>query len=459
MSTTTTIARPSTVYSSVPPQKAKQGTNYSTGGSTIRLQPLDSANAEEDVQPPADAFEAIPDGGYGWTIVAANAMFIFWSNGFCVTWGVLQANILKSTTMKVSTLTFVGSLAMACMVAFGLPSVRVLSKFGARRSCIIAAVLLSSAPILTSFTVNHLGGLFATSGVLVGTSASILYTASNSIPVQWFSGKLGTANGIIKAGGGVGATVLPIAAQALIDAVGLPWTYRIFGFLMAATVLPSAWLIRERTPMSQSSRWDLSIFKDAAFVCLCLAGATSTFALLVPAFFLPLFASAIGLPPATGAGLVAGYGAATTAGRIASGFACDKIGPFNTLVLTVMANALSMLAIWPVSSTLAPLVIFAAINGCGNGSFFVALPTAIATLVGPGLASSAMSMGCSFWAPGYLLGSPIAGFLISSTGASGASSIEPYRAAIFYAGGVALLSGLCALVARLKMNAKLVKRV
>ena len=423
------------------------------------LHRVNSINSESNIQPPPDAFEAIPDGGYGWTVVFANAVFLFWTNGFTVTWGVLQAAILRQSYMRVSTLTFVGSLATACMVAFGMPAVRVLGKLGARNACVVAVLLLSTGPILTSFTVDHLGGLFCTAGVLVGTSASILYTASNCVPVQWFSSKLGTANGIIKAGGGIGATVLPIAAQALLDAVGLPWAFRIFGFLMVATALPAALLVKERAPVGQSSRWDLSILKDKVFICLCLAGATSTFALLVPAFFLPLFASAIGLSPSTGAALVAGYGAAATAGRLASGFACDKIGAFNTLVLTVLLNALSMFAIWPVSSTLAPLVIFAAINGCGNGSFFVALPTAIAILAGPGSASGAMSIGTSFWAPGYLLGTPIAGILISSTGGDTASSINPYRTAIFYAGGVALLSGLLAIAARLKMNAKLIKRL
>ena len=50
------------------------------------LHRVNSINSESNIQPPPDAFEAIPDGGYGWTVVFANAVFLFWTNGFTVTW-------------------------------------------------------------------------------------------------------------------------------------------------------------------------------------------------------------------------------------------------------------------------------------------------------------------------------------------------------------------------------------
>lgn len=413
-------------------------------------------------QPPTNAFESIPDGGVdAWTVVSACGTLIFWTNGYTTTWGVLQTAILQASQLEVDvrTLTFVGSLALACIVAFGILAVRLMKTFGARYTCLVALMLFSSGPILTSFTLNNLGGLFCTAGALVGLGSSTLYTAGNSLPVQWFSGKLGTANGLVKVGGGLGATVLPIAAQGLIDAIGLPWTFRTFGVLMLATGVPSVLLLKERAPTASTARMDWSMLKDIPFLCLCLAGAVSTFALFVPPFFIPLFAHSIGLSSSTGAGLVAGFGLSTTIGRMLSGVACDKIGALNTLAITMLTNAISMLAIWPVSSSLTPLVIFAAINGAGNGSFFVAMPTAIAALSGPGLASGAMSIGTSFWTPGYLLGSPIAGILISSTGAASSSSIEPYRAAIFYAGGVSLAGLAFVFISRFKVDIKVLKKL
>jgi predicted MFS family arabinose efflux permease len=198
--------------------------------------------------------------------------------------------------------------------------------------------------------------------------------------------------------------------------------------------------------------------KNVTFLALAMAGAVGVFALFVPPFFLPLFASSIGLSASTGAGLVAGFGASTAIGRLMSGWVCDRIGPFNTLAITVLVNALSMLAIWPVSTSLPPLVIFAVVNGCANGSFFVGLPTAVAA-ISPGSAASAISLATSFWTPGYLLGSPIAGMLIQMTGAAGSSSIEPYRAAIFYAAGVGMLATLLVLLSRLRLDKKVIKKL
>jgi len=382
-------------------------------------------------------------------------------NGYATTWGVLQTAILQKSDLKVDirTLTFVGSLALACVVSCGMLSVRLIKVIGARYACLVAVLLFSSGPILTSFTLDNIGGLFCTSGVLVGLGSSILYTAGNSLPVQWFSSKLGTANGLVKAGGGIGATVLPIAAQGLVDAIGLPWTFRTFGLLMLATGVPSALLIKERGPTGSVARMDWSLLKSIPFLCLCLAGAVSTFAIFVPPFFIPLFANSIGLSSSTGAALVAGFGISTTIGRMLSGVACDKIGALNTVAITMLTIAVSMLAIWPVSSSLAPLIVFAAINGAGNGSFYVAMPTAMAALARPDLASGAMSLATSFWTPGYLLGAPIAGILISATGAASSSSIEPYRLAIFYAGGVSVAGLAFVSITRFKMDMKVLKKL
>ncbi|KAF5249512.1 hypothetical protein FANTH_5205 [Fusarium anthophilum] len=398
-----------------------------TTGDTVR-------NEEE---PPESATSAIPDGGYGWTIVASCFTLLFWINGYTTAWGVLQAAIVQSPRLhtNIRTITFVGSLYMACMVAFGLISVRLSREYGIRITSLVATIFFGSGLIITSFTLEHLAGLFCIAGLLVGLSTSLLYTATNTMPTQWFSRKLGTANGIVKAGGGVGATVLPLATQAMIDRVGLQWTFRILGASILVTGIPCAFLLTELRRGGTTSRFDWSQLKSMPFLTLTMSGAVGVFALFVPPFFLPVFARSIGLSASTGAGLVAGFGASTAVGRLFGGWICDRMGAFNSLALAALINSVSMLAIWPVSSSLPPLFAFAIINGCANGSFFVALPTAVAALA-PGSAAASISLMTSFWTPGYLMGAPLAGILIDAAGASEASSIGSYRAAIFYAAGV-----------------------
>lgn len=427
---------------------------------TTALRTSDDAGTTSDAQAPAGAVEAIPDGGYGWTVVGSCAFLLFWLNGYTTSWGVLQAALLESSMLEVDvrTVTFVGSLYMAGMVAFSLASVRLIRTLGTCHTSVAAMLLYGLGPILASFTLGNIGGLFVTAGLLLGVSSSSAYTVTNTLPTQWFSSKLGTANGLVKAGGGVGATVLPIAAQALIDSVGLAWTFRILGFLILATGVPAALLLKDRGSTGRASRFDWSLLKNLPFLSLSTAGAVGVFALFVPPFFLPLFAKSIGLSASIGAALVAGFGGATAFGRLMSGWLCDRIGAFNTLVLTLLINSLSMFAIWPVSASLPPLLIFAVVNGWANGSFFVALPTAVAALA-PGSAAASISLATSFWTPGYLLGSPIAGMLIQSTGAAESSSIQPYLAAIFYAAGTGLLATLLVIFSRLKLDTKLLKKL
>ena len=418
-------------------------------------------NHDPDSEVPITAAEAIPDGGYGWMVVFACSVVTFMINGRSGSWGVMQTAIYQQYPGHESTvsLSFVGSLGIALAVAFGVISVRLSRMIGARYSMIFGVLLMSFGLMCSSFTVDNLGGLFVTSGVSFGLGSSITYTLGNSLPVQWFSSKLGTANGLVKLGGGLGATTMALVAQALIDKVGIPWTFRIIGFISLTTGVPAALLIRERGPSSSTSSVDWSLFRSLPFCCIFLAGAIGTFALFVPPFFLPLFAHSIGLSGSTGAAIVAAFNACTAAGRIGAGFACDKFGSTNMLFLTMALNAISMLAIWPVSETIGPLVVFAALNGLANGAFFVTMPTTIGRMAGAGQAAVGMGMAITGWTGGYLMGSPIAGMLITATGAENAESVVPYRAAIFYAGGVALASTMFVLIARLRMDTKFIKKL
>ena len=433
--------------------------NYS-GTNPTRLESADNIH-RNDYDVPASAVEAAPDGGYGWTVIFACSVVTFMINGWSGSWGVIQTALFQAYPNRESTtsLSFVGTLNIALAVALGLVSVRLSRLIGARYSMLLGVLMMGFGSLFSSFTANNLSGLFVTAGVSYGLGSSLTYTMSNTLPAQWFNSKLGTANGLVKLGGGLGATILAVVVQALIDKVGIPWTFRILGLFSLASGIPAALLVKERASSNHAPFIDLSLFRSLPFCCVFLAGAVGTFALFVPPFFLPLFAHSIGLSASTGAGVVAGFNACTAIGRLGAGFACDRFGSTNMLLLTMALNAVSMLAIWPVSNTIGPLVVFAAFNGIANGSFFVAMPTTVGRLVGPGQAAVGMGMAITGWTGGYLMGSPIAGMLIAATGADKAHTVVPYRAAIFYAGGVALASATFVLVARLRMDTKLFKKM
>lgn len=187
-------------------------------------------------------------------------------------------------------------------------------------------------------------------------------------------------------------------------------------------------------------------------------GAIATFPLCVPPFFLPLYARSLNYSPTTGAALVAGFNFASAVGRTACGFGGDKLGALNSLIITLTISALSMLCLWPVSSSLAPLIAFVIINGMGNGGFFAIMPTVVANIFGSVRVGVAMGVIVTSWTGGYLMGAPIAGYMLDAYGGESAG-FTAYRPAIIFAGSLALASAFTAAFLRLRMSASILKRL
>jgi len=183
----------------------------------------------------------------------------------------------------------------------------------------------------------------------------------------------------------------------------------------------------------------------------------ATFPLFVPPFFLPLYARSIGQSAQVGAALVAGFNFSSALGRVLSGLLSDRFGSVNSLLLSLVISAVSMLVLWPISTSLAPLIVFLIINGMGNGGFFAIMPTVVGNVFGSARVSVAMGMMVTGWTGGYLLGAPIAGYLLEAYGGE-TGGFKSYRPAIFYAGSMALgAAGMVAYV-RFSMSSKITAR-
>jgi MFS family permease len=145
------------------------------------------------------------------------------------------------------------------------------------------------------------------------------------------------------------------------------------------------------------------LFKSFTFDVIFLAGAIGTFPLFVPPFFIPLYAKSIGLPSSAGAGLVAAFNFSSALGRIGCGALCDRLGALNTLLLSLITTGLSILALWPASTTLAPMIAFVILNGISNGGFFSTMPTVVGNVFGSARVTTAMGMIVTGWVGGYLM--------------------------------------------------------
>ena len=85
---------------------------------------VDNIHSKHGDVPPS-AVEAIPDGGYGWTVVFACSVVTFMMTGWSGSWGVMQTALFQTYPSQASTtsLSFVGSLSIALCVALRLACV------------------------------------------------------------------------------------------------------------------------------------------------------------------------------------------------------------------------------------------------------------------------------------------------------------------------------------------------
>ena len=344
----------------------------------------------------------VPEGEYGWVAVTACAVLSFFV-GTTYCWGVYQGALVADGLSSASTLAWIGSLTIACIAMFSIFSARLLTTIGSRRTAYCGICFLASGEILSGFTVDNIGGLFITAGLVMGVGVSLLFIIMGSVTTQYFNRKRGLANGIVFAGNGLGGAVMSFVIEGLLQSMGTAWTFRIVGFITLALGLPAAWFIKDRIPPNRTTFIEWPLFKDFRFVILFLAGAVATFPLLVPPFFLPLYANSISLTSSKAAALVSGFNFSSAVGRIGAGLLSDRIGPLNTLAGSLFLNGLSLLALWPVSNTITPLVIFAVVNGAAAGSFFSLMPTVASQVFGSARVSVALGMLVTGWSGGYLM--------------------------------------------------------
>ncbi|EFX03978.1 monocarboxylate permease [Grosmannia clavigera kw1407] len=417
-----------------------------TSSGSDRRSTRGGANEDDPVLEASRLADAtVPEGGYGWVAIAGCAVITWCHSGFCR----VAANGSHTS-------------------ALAIVNARIVRWLGIRRTGLLGVSLLGLGEIVSGSAVHSLAGLFVTAGIVMGLGISLCFTTVSVTPAQYFSRRRGLANDIVFAGGGLGGAATTYLLQVLVQKHGPAWAYRIVGFLTLATGLPAAWVVKERTPIRTTGFVDWRLFRDPKFLLIFLTGVIATFPLLVPPFFLPLYSRSIGLSSSTGAALLAGYNFASAVGRILCGFFCDRLGPVNTLFCALLLTALSMLALWPASTTLGSLAVFVVINGAANGGYFATMPTVVGNVFGSQRVAVAMGMVVTGWVGGYLMirilgtvcfsssltlfqGAPIAGYLLQAYGGAD-SGLKAFRPAMFYAGSLSLGAAISVALMRLYIS-------
>lgn len=128
----------------------------------------ENENADPVLEASRLADSDVPDGGYGWVVVASCAVLSWWTIGTSYSWGVIQGALVNEGLSTPAVLSFVGALGPTLLAAVAILNSRLMRMIGVRYTGMLGVFLIGLAEILAGFAVKSVPGLFLTEGVLLG---------------------------------------------------------------------------------------------------------------------------------------------------------------------------------------------------------------------------------------------------------------------------------------------------
>ena len=232
-------------------------------------------------------------------------------------------------------------------------------KLQPRVAIYIGLALFAGGWILTGFA-NTIPFLYIAYGFIAGAGAGMIYPACLPTALKWFPDKSGSISGLVQAGAACGPFIMSPIAQMSIDNYGAQSACKILGIIFLIGVGLVAWLIvpcpdgwrpEGWVPSSKQSKElntkDYNIpqmVKKPIFWVLLLmfifANAAGT--MMVSATS-PIAQNQIGLSAMDAALCVSLMTLFNMFGRITFGFIYDKLKGWNSLLLVLVINGISML--------------------------------------------------------------------------------------------------------------------
>jgi MFS family permease len=322
-------------------------------------------------------------------------------------------------------------------------------RLGPRRVFIAGGSVLALALIIDGAITRPLH-LYLAFGLLtsLGVTASALVPSVVLIR-GWFPRRFGTALGVASAGIGVGIFAVVPFCQAMIDAVGWRWAFRLLGIVIAVSTVPAALALVRDPPEPQA---DEPLCESPRTPRLATALAFGSFWLLALAQFCGNFVCQMllvhqvaflvdqGIPAMVAASAAGLVGLSSVFAKVGSGWAADIIGRRRTfttgmIVVLVSVGLLTLVA----RSPHGPLVyVYGLLMGIGYAATVPIMPTVISDVFGGTRFCSIFGSLHLANAIGGAVGAWLAGTVFDTTGSYRISFMVAAVAALLAIGAVSM---------------------
>ena len=288
---------------------------------------------------------------YRWVIVAAGGVLGCVAIGALFSLPVFLRPIAQDTGWST---TGISSAMTFAFVALALGSIawgNLSDRFGPRIIVLAGSMLLTIGLALASLAPS-LGAFQLLFGALVGFSAAAIFAPMMACVTGWFDTRRSLAVSLVSAGMGMAPmTMSPLAAWLV---VMYDWrtSLQIIAALVAAIMIPAAFLIRRppalvhaaaAAPSGAAGEPGLSIgqaMRSAPFIILVLTSFLSCATHSGPIFHTVSYAVTCGIALTTAVSIYSLEGLAGMGGRLVFGLLGDRFGAARVLVLALLAQAI-----------------------------------------------------------------------------------------------------------------------
>lgn len=373
-------------------------------------------------KPSVNNIKSVPNGGVVAWLQVLGSFFVFFN-----TWGIVNAfgiyqtyyqdGILSSSTP--SDISWIGSIEAFLLMLVGSVAGPIYDKGYARSLLAVGSFLIVFGQMMLSLSSEYYQVLLA-QGISIGVGTGLIFVSGVAILSTYFSTKLATATGIAAAGSSIGGMLYPIIFYKLQPHIGFAWATRVLGFIAFATLAVSNIVLRVRVlPAARRAFFDLPAWKELPYLFFNLGSFFAFFGLYAPFFYVQSYVIEEGImEPHLAFYLLAVLNAASTFGRVIPNYIADHLGPLNIVFPCAGIAGIIQYALIGAHSTAAVMVLVA-LYGFFSGTL-VSLPATIYVhLAGPknrGKIGTRMGQGFAFVSIGMLVGTPITGAILKTSG-------------------------------------------
>ncbi|KAE8381471.1 MFS monocarboxylate transporter [Aspergillus bertholletiae] len=367
----------------------------------------------------SESAEEYPEGGMkGWLCVLGSFMGLVGSLGLVNSIGTFQA-YLETHQLDAYGSGKTGWIfgVFTCLTFFcGIQVGPFFDARGPRLLLFMGSILVMAMMICIGFCKEY-WEFMLTVGIAGGIGTSLVFTPAISAVGHFFYIKRGLATGIAASGGSIGGVIFPLALNDLFDRIGFAWATRVVALICLVCLATACLLVSSRLATKPFSKEnilpDFRIFQEPKFLLTTLSVFFIEWGLFVPITYISSYALDQGISTRLSYQLLAILNAGSFFGRLLPGYLADRLGRFNTLIITVALCLLCNACLWmPAGDNVALLIVYCCVFGFSSGSNISLTPVCIGQLCKTEHYGRYYATAYTVVSIGTLTGVPIAGEIL-----------------------------------------------